>query len=112
MFQDGQQYCIRWVHTPHGRSKRLETVGTGAFVLEHVATGKLWFGVSKHVSREVDRLLQLVDTQRFPNKILQTLCDSDLDLQVYEYPFRSLKSAQTFVTGLRSTVYPPYLMLN
>ena len=106
------QPCIRWIHTLHGRSKRSEEVRTGLYVLEHVATGRLWLGCSAKVSVEVDGLMDALGRGEFPNKLLQSLCKSDLDLQVYEYPTSSMKAAQFLAGRIRPTVYPAYLLLN
>lgn len=81
-------------------------------MLEHVATGKFYLGVSKNVSVEVDRCLSDLGRGKFRNKSLNRLYGSDDEIQVYELPCKPSKQKGLF-SFLKDI--PPiynYLLLN
>lgn len=101
-----------WSHTTWGRGKRAEEVGLGCYVVEHIATGKFIVGVSNQVSKDVDKLIQLIDSGKYSNKAMLELCARDPDLRLLEYPCMNLKQARQVEKAIRSTVVPKYLLLN
>lgn len=111
MFQ-AEGTCATWSHTSYGRGKRVEEVKVGCFVVEHIATGKFLVETSKTVSKDVDKVIELIKKGELLNKAFLKLCQLDPDVKLYEYAAADLKAAKRIEADIRKTAYPKYLLLN
>ena len=112
MFMITQHPTCTWSHTGFGRGKRTSSTSVGFFVIEHIATGKLWVTHSKHVSVDVDLVIQQVMQGQHQNRALNKLVSMDMDLKLHEYPSHTLAQAKDLVRQLKRSVEPAYLLLN
>lgn len=104
-----------WTFNPESRGRlkgRTDVVKTGYFVLEQVASGKLFMGFSKQCSDEVDLNLNQALAGNHPCKHLVWLMHNDPEFKVYEYPCTSLKDATRKLAQVKQSVQPTYLNLN
>lgn len=112
MFLIDKQPTCTWSYTSAGRGKRSTSTRLGFFVIEHIATGKLVVGHSKHVSMEVDKQISALLTGTHPCKAMCRQVAMDMDLKLYEYPAVGIGNAKDFVKAIKKSVYPEYLLLN
>lgn len=102
---------VKWLRSDSGRSKRSKIVKTGAYLIDHDATGRFIVGVSTSVSADVDKIIDKLRLGKHPNKILNRLYEADNMLRVFEYPTTKAK-AQAIVDECVATQSTPYLCLN
>lgn len=101
-----------WSYTSFGRGKRTAITELGFFVIEHIATGKIFVGYSKKVSIDVDLQIQRVLLGIHPNVAFNKLVSMDMDLKLHEYPTHTLAQAKDSIRSLKRSVEPTYLLLN
>jgi hypothetical protein len=101
-----------WSSTDAGRGKRPYEVKVGCYVIEHIATGNLFTGHSKAVSKDIDKQIKQLHAGKHPNHKLTSIFKLDHDLKLYEYPTKSLTKAKALEKEIRESVKPKYLLRN
>lgn len=76
----------RWVRTPSGRSRRPVEIKQGMYIIIHAATGRFFIGKSKTVSKDVDKVITILDKGKFKIKLFNELVANDSDLEILEIP--------------------------
>ncbi len=112
MFFIDQKPNCTWSHTSFGRGKRTAETGVGAYVIEHVATGKCLVLHAKNVSQDVDANIQMLMGGRHPNRLMNIQVNMDMDLKLHEYPAPSIANAKDMARKIKASIDPKYLLLN
>lgn len=94
----------KWSSTIHGRGKRKEDVGQGAYCVVHLSTGRFITGTSKNVSREVDDWINRIKSGTSKIRYFkQVNHESDYDLELYEFP-ATAREAKAIEARIRAAV--------
>lgn len=95
-----------------GRTSQAEVVKAGVYMIEHVATGRFYLGMSKGVTERVSEMIQLLEQGKHPCKLLNKLFEKDDELLILEYPASTEKARKALVKDILDSVTTPYLYLN
>lgn len=113
----------QWTHSSSIKGGRRENVKKGVYVIEHRDSGRFIMGSSNDVSKDVDKHLGLLSSEKHPNHFFQNLHDQEINRDekgrtkiatfvVIEYPLKNDKDIKKTLNEIRETNTAPYCLLN